>query len=228
MAQKRDYLGGLIAYSDIIFAIIFAFYFFTALYGYRFFTHNGFEHIIHGDMDLLDGALVYISLIGFLLYLYFIPYALWRKSKKPWVSKLCCNGASYILTALVSFYLIVYWTGHFHELLLSDNFGISLFFGGFLLFTTIFVFDGAIEAYLTHPIIYEIEEEERMRKMEARRKAQQQKNVQQQKPQQHPQPKQSVQRGVRDRLKRLKELLDEGLISEEDYKRKKEEILRGL
>ncbi len=227
MAQERDYLGGLIAYSDIIFAIIFAFYFFTALYGFHFLTHEGFKHYILSSGHLFEKAVFYVSMFAFVLYIYFIPYALWRKSKKPWISRLCCNVNAYVLLALVSFYLIVYWSGNFGYFGKMDTdlqFAISGFFWIFLFFTTAFAVDGAIEIYLTHPVIYEMEEEERRRKIEARKKAQQQKNVQQQKPQ----PKQSVQVEVKERLKRLKELLDEGLISEEDYKRKKEEILKEL
>ena len=236
MAQGRDYLGGFIYYSDIIFAIIFAFYFFTGLYGFHFLTHEGFKHYILSSGHLFEKIVFYVSMFALVLYLYFIPYALWRKSKKPWISKFCCNINVYVLIALVSFYLIVYWSGNFGYFtredisLLSD--AKQLFFLVFLFFTTAFAFEGAIEIYLTHPVIYEIEEEERMRRMEARKKAQQQKNVQQQKPQpkpqQHPQPKQSVQMEIKERLRRLKELWDEGLITEEDYKRKKEEILKEL
>ena len=230
MTQERDYLHGFLYYFDIIFAIVLAFYFFTGLYGHHALNPQVFKHkVLEGN--IINKAIFFLSFFALALYLYFIPYALWRKSKKPWFSKFCCNINAYVLLALVSFYLIVYWSGNFGYFGKMDTdlqFAISGFFWIFFYFTAAFAFEGAFEIYITHPIIYEIEEEERMRKMEARRKAQQQKNVQQQKPQQHPQPKQSVQMEVKERLRRLKELWDEGLISEEDYKRKKEEILKEL
>ena len=237
MANKKDYLGGFIYYSDILIAIVLWFFFFTGLYGIHLLNPVNFKHYILGSGHLIYKAFFIFFAIPFLLYLYFIPYALWRKSKKEgWISRICCNGGAYVLIALVLFYTAVYWTGHWGQFS-SINSDLGMVTGGFFLvfalFTAGFAFEASFEIYITHPIMYQIWEEMRMEEMERKakakkKKAQQQK--QQSKPQNapEPQPKQNVQMEVKERLKRLKELLDEGLISEEDYKRKKEDILKEL
>ncbi|EDY35069.1 hypothetical protein ABOONEI_2611 [Aciduliprofundum boonei T469] len=226
MAKKKDYLGAFIYYYDIIFAIFFAFYFFTGLYGYHLLSHENFKRYILSSGHYFAKFMFFVSFVPLVLYLYFIPYALWRKSKRVWFSRLCCNKGAYVLMALASFYLIVYWTRNFGYFM-NHSFATFIYFFGFLCFTTAFAIEGALEIYITHPLVYQIwaeeEYEREMRKLaKQQKKAQQQKNVQQQKQ------KQSVQMEVKERLKGLKELLDDGLISEEDYKRKKEEILKEL
>ena len=225
MAQERDYLGGFLYYFDIIFAIILAFYFFTGLYGLHFLDPQVFKHrVLNGSW--VDKVIFIVVFAPFVLYLYFIPYALWRKSKKEgWMSRGCCEWGYIGLAILASFYMAMYWTGHFGYFLnmnTDSGFVIATFFGGFLLLTIGFGLEASFEIYMTNPIMYQIWEEMRMEEMKKK------KNLQQQKPQPKPQPKQSVQMEIKERLRRLKELLDEGLISEEDYKKKKEEILRGL
>ena len=222
----RDFgFSALAYYSDIIFAIILAFYFFTGLYGtWRGFNFQVIRSVVINSGNWVNKILFLLEFIPFVLYLYFIPYALWRKSRGFWISRLCCNTGGYVLLALVSFYLIVYWTGNFGYFA-NNTFAIGLFFWGFLYFTTAFALEVAVEIYITHPLVYQIRAEEEYER-EMRKLAKQQKKAQQQKP--RPQPKQSVQMEVKERLKGLKELLDEGLITEEDYKKKKEEILKGL
>ncbi|ADD08855.1 SHOCT domain-containing protein [Candidatus Aciduliprofundum boonei] len=230
MAKKKDYLGAFIYYYDIIFAIFFAFYFFTGLYGLHAFNPQVFRHYILSSGNTLSKLIFFAIAIPFVLYLYFIPYALWRKSKRVWFSRLCCNTGGYVLMALASLYLIVYWSGNFDYFASPINdlhTAIATFFWVYLFFTTAFAFEVAFEIYITHPMVYQLwaeeEYEREMRKLaKQQKKAQQQKNVQQQKQ------KQSVQMEVKERLKGLKELLDDGLISEEDYKRKKEDILKEL
>ncbi len=222
----RDFgFSALAYYSDIIFAIILAFYFFTGLYGLHFFNPQVFRHYILSSGHTLHKLLFLAIAIPFVLYLYFIPYALWRKSKGFWFSRACYHAVWLAMVVIVSFYMVVYWTGYFDVFLHNQSFYIGLLFIIGWYGITFVAMKGSLEIYLTSPYYYEIVEEA-MYRWEMEELAKQQKKVQQQKPQ--PQPKQSVQREVKERLKGLKELLDDGLISEEDYKRKKEEILKGL
>ena len=225
--------AGAIRYNqDIIYAVIFAFTSFTALYTEHFFNPQHFGKIMFGS-NLLFKAWIFIWLASFLLYLYYIPYAIWRKSKGNWVSSVHENAWAMGFALLSVIYLIIYWTGNFHP---SIDGALNMFVWGLLylfgFFTVLNVWKFAIFIYFPsgywrqfeREVKYQREMERRARAME---KVQQQK---QQKPQNtpKPQPKQNVQMEVKDRLRRLKELLDEGLISEEDYKRKKGEILKEL
>ena len=229
-------LVGPIRYNlDIIMAVIFIITSFTALYGVGFFKPHMFMRYLQGKEEIFLNIWVYAWLASLILYLYYIPYALWRKSRENWVSVAHENAWPLTAAVLSIFYLIRYWTGHFYP---NDDsyfgtFLMGLFYiFGFLAVTTTWKY--AILSYIPNAYWREFERQLRyQREMERKAKAKK-KKVQQQKQQSkpqnapEPQPKHNVQREIKERLKRLKELLDEGLISEEDYKRKKEEILKEL
>ena len=237
-------------HMDIIFAFTAFVFIFVIMYGNGAFQMGTLKNLYHPSWDNKGVVIYWIWIVPLILYAYYPVYSIWRKREwikkgDVWFSRFHTNVPVLAIVVALMLYLLFFWRGgalfHPNELAgmlswfyMDENIYhnwndfIQTFYTFLYPLLLFAIWEGSIGIYPTHKYAKHMRKERIMEEKAKRKvKIKPQPNSQNT-PQPKPQSKQSVQMEIKERLKRLKELLDEGLISEEDYKRKKEEILKGL